>query len=152
MFLTFPCFSLVVLHFLHVFVLLSLVFFVVLLVFLHSPHFSLFFIGVPSFSIGLSCMFVTFSYLFMDSPCSPIICHLSSFIFISCSLFTLSLVFLQPNLAVAVAAAIASVALLVAVVIVVVDLRHDGFKNKDREGVGGEGEAPPPKAFGRVYM
>ena len=47
----------------------------------------------------------------------------------------LSLVFLQPNLAVAVAAAIASVALLVAVVlVVVVDLRHDGFKNKEREG------------------
>ena len=57
----------------------------------------------------------------------------------------LSLAFLQPNLAVAVAAAIASVALLVAVVIVVVDLRHDGFKNKEREGVGGEGAAPPPQ-------
>ena len=145
MFLTFPCFALVVLHFLHVFVFLSLVFFVLLVVFLHSPHFSLFFIGVPSFSIGSSCMFVTFSYLFMDSPCSPIICHLSSFIVISCSLFMLSLAFLRPNLAVAVAAAIASVALLVAVVIVVVDLWHDGFKNKEREGGWGGGRSASPQ-------
>ena len=162
MFLTFPCFSLVVLHFLHVFAffvigvlfffsphLLSLVFFAFLLVFLHSPHFSLFFIGVPCFSIGLSCMFVTFSYLFMDSPCSPIICHLSSFIFINCSCCLL--VFLRPNLAFAVAAAIASVALLVAVVIVVVvNLRHDGFKNKEREGGWGGGRGASPQGVGRV--
>ena len=57
----------------------------------------------------------------------------------------LLLVFLQPNLAVAVVAAIASVAFLVAVVIVVLDLRHDGFKNKEREGGWGEGAAPTPQ-------
>ena len=60
----------------------------------------------------------------------------------------LSLVFLQPNLAAAVAAAIASVALLVAVVIVV-DLRHDGFKNKEREGGWGGGRsASRPRRLG----
>ena len=60
----------------------------------------------------------------------------------------LSLVFLPPNLAVAVAAAIASVALLVAVVIVVVDLRHDGFKNKREGGWGGGRSASPPRRLG----
>ena len=84
----------------------------------------------------------------MDFPGSPI-CHLSSFIFISSS--CCSLVFLRPNLAVAVAAAIASVALLVlvaVVIVVLVVLRHDGFKNKEREGGwggwgGGRSPSPP---------
>ena len=84
----------------------------------------------------------------MDFPGSPI-CHLSSFIFISCS--CCSLVFLRPNLAVAVAAAIACVALLVlvaVVMVVLVDLRCDGFKNKEREGGGGRAQRLPPKALG----
>ena len=147
-FLTFTCFSLVslvvpfvFLHFLHFFVIVSLVFFVVLLV-------SCIFLTFPCF---FHCMFVTFSYNFiLDFPCSPI-SHLSSFMFISCS--GSSLVFLGPNLAVAVAAAtsIAIVALLVlvAVVIAVVDPRHDGFKNKERERGWGEGAAPPPQG-GRI--
>ena len=103
------------------------------------------FLGFPVFSsifLSLPCFPLAFSYLLMDFPGSPI-CHLSSFIFISCS--CCSLVFLRPNLAVAVAAAIASVALLVLVVVVVivvlVDLRHDGFKNKEREGGWGGGRS-----------
>ena len=35
-------------------------------------------------------------------------------------------------------------------VVVLVDLRHDGFKNKEREGGGGEGAAPSPQGVGRV--
>ena len=60
------------------------------------------------------------------------------------------MVFLRPNLAVAVAAAIASVALLVlvaVVIVVLVDLRHDGFKNKEREGWGGGRSAFPPRRW-----
>ena len=77
----------------------------------------------------------------MHLPGSPI-CHLSSFILISCS--CCSLAFLRPNLAVAVAAAIAGVALLVlvaVVIVVLVGLRHEGFKNKEREGGWGEGRS-----------
>ena len=59
--------------------------------------------------------------------------------------------FLRPNLAVAVAAAIASVALLVlvaVVIVVLVDLRHDGFKNKEREGGWGGGRSAfPPRRW-----
>ena len=79
----------------------------------------------------------------MNFPGSPI-CPLSSFIFISCS--CCSLVFLRPNLAVVVAA-IASVALLVlvaVVIVVLVDLPHDGFKNKEREGGWGGGRSVSP--------
>ena len=88
----------------------------------HFPWFSTIFLSLPCFPLAVS-------YLLMDFPGSPI-CHLSSFIFISCS--CCSLVFRRPNLAVAVVAAIASVALLVlvaVVIVVLVDLRHDGFKN-----------------------
>ena len=63
--------------------------------------------------------------------------------------------FLEKNLAVAAAAAISLVALLVLLVLVAVaaaiavaDLRHDGFENRKREGVWGEGTAPPPNALG----
>ena len=100
-------------------------------------RFPFIFLGFPLFSLVFlvfHLFFPSFSYLFMDFPGSPT-CHLSSFIFISCS--CCSLVFLRPNLAVAVAAAVASVALLVlaaVVIVVLVDLRHDGFQNKAREG------------------
>ena len=98
---------------------------------LHVRHFFLFVHGFSLLSYYLSFVLLHFHYC-------------------SCSLFMLSLVFLRPNLAVAVAAAIASVALLVAVVIVVVvvvDLRHDGFKIKEREGGwgGGRGASPPSR-------
>ena len=107
----------------------------------HFPGFSTIFLSLP-------CCPLVFSYLLMDFPGSPI-CHLSSLIFISCS--CCSLVFLRPNLAVAVAAAIASVALLVlvaVVIVVLVDLRHDGFKNKEREGgLRGRAQPLPPRLW-----
>ena len=108
----------------------------------HFPWFSTIFLSLP-------CCPLAFSYLLMDFPGSPI-CHLSPLIFISCS--CCSLVFLRPNLAVAVAAAIASVALLVlvaVVIVVLVDLRHDGLKNKEREGGwgGGRSASTPPRLW-----
>ena len=127
-------------------------------VFLHVPHFLCFCHWCCWFFCWFSCTLLTFlcfSWAFLAFPlvCPaysslfPIwswvfpICHLSSFIFIRCS--CCSLVFLLSNLAVAVTAAIASVVLLVlvAVVIVVVDLRHDGFQKKEREGGWGGGRS-----------
>ena len=103
----------------------------------HFPWFSTIF-------LSLSCFPLAFSYWLIGFNGSPI-CHLSSFIFISCS--CCSLAFLRPNLAVVVAAAIAGVALLVlvaVVIVVLVDLPHDGFKNKEREGAWGGGRSTSP--------
>ena len=113
-FLGFPCFlsfPLVFLDVCHFFVFFSLVFHVFYWLSCIFLTCSLFFIGLPCFSIRLSCMFPS------GFPCSPT-SHLSVFIYISRS--RCSLVFLEPNLAVAVAAAIAVALVLVAVAIAVV--------------------------------
>ena len=90
---------------------------------LHVRHFFLFVHGFSLLSPYLSFVLLHFRYLVVH-----VVHWLSS----------------GQIFAVAAAAAIASVALLVAVVIVVVGLRHDGFKNKDREGGWGGGRSVSP--------
>ena len=116
-FCCFPCFALVS-HFSRMFL-----------------TFSFFSIGLPCFSIELSCMFVSFSLFFIDFPCSPI-SHLSSFIFISCSHW--SLLFLEPNLSVAVAASMLLLLFLLPLLLLLLTCGMMAFK-KEREGgwVGG---------------